>query len=236
MAEILIGNIKGPQGIRGTQWFYGTGITGNSTAAAVFPASGVENAYAGDFYLSTAENSIGNTYMCVVAGDASTAQWVYAGNIRGPRGIQGIQGEPGPMQALINNFLTTEAGLGAADAVTVATLKKEIDEVDNSLGQILSATINGTYYTNLTQCAGIILPKGIYIAIGNVVTGGICRDIQLLNDSTQFARSYGGDSVDGNVCNVIGIIVNDSSTDLIMKISMKAESAVTGYLKAIRLK
>ncbi|MBR2408912.1 MAG: collagen-like protein [Lachnospiraceae bacterium] len=96
--EIVIGNVRGPEGPegpqgktgdtgatgqRGSKWFDGTGITGTSTAEAVFSGSGIAEALVDDQYLNT-EN--GNTYRCVLGGDASVAKWVYTGNLKGPRG------------------------------------------------------------------------------------------------------------------------------------------------------
>lgn len=96
--EIVIGNVKGPEGPegpkgetgetgatgqRGSKWFDGTGITGTSTTATVFSGSGITEALVDDQYLNT---SNGNTYRCTVAGNASTAKWVYTGNLKGPRG------------------------------------------------------------------------------------------------------------------------------------------------------
>lgn len=67
---------------------------------------------------------------------------ILIGNIKGPRGPQGIQGiqgpvgpqgPQGPLPPLINNFLATEAGVSALDAVAGATLKAQLDEVNGDL-------------------------------------------------------------------------------------------------------
>ena len=72
--------------VRGSMWYSGDGITGTSTTPAVFAGSGVEKAYVNDLYLNTHATSQdrGNVYACVTKGDALTAEWVYAGSIRGP--------------------------------------------------------------------------------------------------------------------------------------------------------
>lgn len=158
MARILIGNIKGPKGntgARGSQWFYGTGITGTSTTATVFSGSGVAAALVGDYYLSTAEGSLGNVYRCTVAGAASAAKWVYAGNIRGAQGIQGIQGETGPMPALINNALTTVAGQAALDAAMGKALQDEIDTLNSKI-----VFLTGTLPSELNGSVGLPYPNG----------------------------------------------------------------------------
>ena len=82
----------GATGTTGSQWYSGTGITGTSTTATIFSGSGVANARVNDMYLNT---STGNTYKCTVAGAASSAKWVYAGNIKGIQGDKGDKGNTG---------------------------------------------------------------------------------------------------------------------------------------------
>lgn len=83
---------QGATGATGSQWYSGTGITGTSTTATAFSGSGVANAKVNDMYLNT---STGNTYKCTVAGAASAAKWVYAGNIKGVQGDKGNTGATG---------------------------------------------------------------------------------------------------------------------------------------------
>lgn len=98
MARSLIGNFKGTKGdtgakgdkgakgatgTRGSRWSEGTKITGTSTTATIFSGSGITDALVNDVYLNT---STGNVYRCTVAGAAAAAKWVYAGNIKGPKG------------------------------------------------------------------------------------------------------------------------------------------------------
>lgn len=82
----------GATGTTGSQWYAGTGITGTSTTATAFADSGVVNARVNDMYLNT---STGNTYKCTVAGNATNAKWVYAGNIKGVQGDKGNTGATG---------------------------------------------------------------------------------------------------------------------------------------------
>lgn len=82
----------GATGTTGSQWYSGTGITGTSTTATIFSGSGVANARVNDMYLNT---STGYTYKCTVAGNASTAKWVYAGSIKGATGSKGDTGATG---------------------------------------------------------------------------------------------------------------------------------------------
>ena len=74
---------KGDTGTRGSLWYRGTGITGTSTTATVFSGSGVSSALVNDMYLNT---STGYVYQCTVAGNASTAKWVYVGSLKGANG------------------------------------------------------------------------------------------------------------------------------------------------------
>ena len=110
VVKTLIGNIKGPKGDtgakgdtgekgdtgsvgqRGSRWTQGIAITGTSTTDTVFSDSGISDALVNDNYLNT---STGNTYRCTAGGDASTAMWVYSGNIKGVKGDTGAKGDKG---------------------------------------------------------------------------------------------------------------------------------------------
>lgn len=63
-------------GSGGDTTYRGNAITGTSTTPTAFPDTGITNAKAGDWYINT---SNGNVYQCTVAGNASTAKWVYKG-------------------------------------------------------------------------------------------------------------------------------------------------------------
>jgi hypothetical protein len=80
---------KGDTGTRGSQWYRGTAITGTSTTATVFSGSGISSALVNDMYLNT---STGYVYTCTVAGNASTAKWVYSGTLKGDAGAKGDDG------------------------------------------------------------------------------------------------------------------------------------------------
>ena len=95
---VYVDNLTGPQGqtggtgaagADGGRWYTGTGITGTSTTATIFSGSGVTSAVVGDMYLNT---STSNYYRCTVAGAASAAKWVYAGNSKGAKGDTGDAG------------------------------------------------------------------------------------------------------------------------------------------------
>ncbi len=83
---------KGDTGTRGSRWNQGTAITGTSTTATIFSGSGITDALVNDNYLNT---STGNTYRCTVAGNASTAKWIFTGCIKGLTGAKGDKGDKG---------------------------------------------------------------------------------------------------------------------------------------------
>ena len=83
----------GATGTRGSRWNQGTAITGTSTTATIFSGSGITDALVNDNYLNT---STGNTYRCTVAGNASTAKWIFTGCIKGLTGAKGATGAIGP--------------------------------------------------------------------------------------------------------------------------------------------
>ena len=77
---------NGAAGTRGSVISCGTAITGTSTTATVFTGSGLASSLVNDLYINT---STFNVYKCTVAGNASTAKWVYVGCIKGAKGNNG---------------------------------------------------------------------------------------------------------------------------------------------------
>lgn len=61
------------QGRSGNKWYSGTAVAGKSTTPASY-ATGIAYAYENDLYLNTDEAAV---YHCSVAGNQSTAKWVY---------------------------------------------------------------------------------------------------------------------------------------------------------------
>lgn len=64
--------------IRGSLWYQGTKLTGQSTTGVVFPESGISEAMKGDKYQNSETNDL---YDCIKGGAADTAQWAWYGNI-----------------------------------------------------------------------------------------------------------------------------------------------------------
>ena len=158
---------QGSNGSNGysSQWYTGTGITGTSSTATTFSGSGVTDAKIGDMYLNT---STYNTYRCTVAGNASTAKWVYVNNIKGAKGDQG--------DAAITMSVTSSNGTifknSAVETVLTAHVYQGGMEVTGAaltaLGTIKwykdgASTAAATGQT-LTISAGDVTNKATYIA------------------------------------------------------------------------
>lgn len=79
-----------------------------------------------------------------------------------------IAGAVGDAVPLINNFLTNQAGKGAADANTVYVLNNKIDELNNSLNNLFNLVLLSDAYTsgNITLNDNLSNYKFIYCEIG----------------------------------------------------------------------
>lgn len=175
VVKTLIGNIKGPKGDtgekgdkgdkgdigatgqRGSRWIQGNAITGTNTVDTVFSESGISDALVNDNYLNT---STGNTYRCTVAGDASTAKWVYSGNIKGVKGDTGAKGDKGDTGA--TGPQGPQGEYAAVDSVLSKTstnpiqnkaVAEELEKKLNSDGDSkdLTTTFTSNDSTNVTE-------------------------------------------------------------------------------------
>lgn len=156
---------KGDTGTRGSRWYQGTAITGTSTTATVFSGTGITDALVNDNYLNTAT---GNTYRCTVAGNASTAKWVYTGNIKGPKGDtgpqgpQGVKGETGATGAQGPKGDTGAQGpagptgpAGSVDASTKITFSTPSSRANIASGEALNTMLGKIrkYFADLKDAA-----------------------------------------------------------------------------------
>lgn len=108
-----------PRGEPGSMWYQGDAITGISTSGAVFSGSGIANAEVNDTYLNTGSGADkGNVYVCVLAGNASTAQWAYKQNIMGPTGPAGTANAASVAYDNKSSGLTATNVQGAVDELT----------------------------------------------------------------------------------------------------------------------
>lgn len=85
----------GPEGMagrRGSRFFWGTGVTGESVEAVEFDIPENDAVLEGDFYLNTDTWAV---YECIPMEDGIKG-WGYRGNIRGATGEKGAAGDTGP--------------------------------------------------------------------------------------------------------------------------------------------
>ena len=140
MAEIDLGNVMGPQGEPGSQWYYGTAITGTNNTGTIFPNSGISKAVINDKYLNT---STSNVYTCTVGGAASAAKWAYIGNIKGEKGNTGATGPTGQVDENTPIEFTeasTEADINSGESLATmfGKIKKSIKTFRTSIGTLAS--------------------------------------------------------------------------------------------------
>jgi len=200
-------SIRGATGAAGTKWYSGTGITGTSTTATVYPNSGVSSANANDLYVN---NDTQNVYQCVAGGNASTATWKYISNIRGEDGTS-------PLQAVLSNeshtLTANSSGVptsytGCSTTITVyegvndVTSQYTITKTDPSgvASQLSGSTVSVTGVTNgiggtitiKAKKGSIELIKGFAISVSKAGTDADALTIttqniqyKLTDDATQ---------------------------------------------------
>lgn len=145
---------------------------------------------------------------------------ILIGNIKGPKGDTGPQGEQGPvgpqgpqgpLPPLVNNALSTEAGVAALDAVMGKTLQDQITQVNSEMNDRLP---HGSNYT------GIKAPAQ---------SDGSYYQAQLLSDGRfRIAKNTGGSFGNWNDfltnADIAAISYNDTPSDTIEDlIKSKAE-------------
>ena len=114
---------KGATGTRGSVWYSGTAITGTSTTATIFSGSGIASALVNDRYFNT---STGNVYKCTVAGNASTAKWVYEVCLKGAKGDTGATGATGAKGDKGDSGNTVKVGTSYASGTEVKLFFKVV--------------------------------------------------------------------------------------------------------------
>ena len=147
MASINLGRVvgdPGPKGDRGTVWHLGTGVTGQSTTGTVFSGSGVESAALQDMYLNTNTDDF---YTCVLAGNAATAKWAYAGNLKGATGPQGATGPTGKVDSntpVTFETAATETDINSGESLgtLMGKIKKSISTFRSAIGTLSTLKTN----------------------------------------------------------------------------------------------
>ena len=165
MAEIDLGNVMGPQGEDGSQWYWGTAITGTSTSGAVFSSSGITNARVNDKYYNT---STSNIYTCTTAGAASVARWAYIGNIKGEQGNIGPAGPTGSVDfttPITFSIAGTRSDLASGDSI--ATL---FGKTQKWFADINSGGASTLLATNLSANRALISNANGKVAVSSVTS------------------------------------------------------------------
>lgn len=165
MPEVDLGNVMGPQGAPGSQWYYGTKITGTSTTGTVFSSSGISNARVNDKYLNT---STGNIYNCTTAGAASVAKWAYIGNIKGPQGNVGPAGPTGEVDFTTPiTFSVPSSRSNLASGDSIATLFGKTQKWFNDINSGGASTLLAT---NLSENRALISNASGKIAASSITS------------------------------------------------------------------
>lgn len=147
----------GTKGTRGSVINYGTAITGTSATATIFGGSGLTSSLVGDMYMNTSTSYL---YRCTVAGNASTAKWVYVGSMKG---ATGAKGDPG-VNATTTAVATTSAnGLMSKDMVT------KLNGIASGATAVSDSTVSGWGY----------LKTDAKYKLGILSAGGTAYPIQL---------------------------------------------------------
>ena len=139
MAEILLGNIKGPQGEKGEA---GTGIKVLDYYSTVEELSAaITNPSVGDVY------GVGSTYPYDIYIYSSSKGWVNNGALQGTKGPQGEQGPVGPQGIQGEKGEKGADGINGVDGVdgTNATITDVTATVDKTTGTpTVTVTMGGT--------------------------------------------------------------------------------------------
>lgn len=186
MPSINLGRVvgdPGPKGDRGTVWHLGTGVTGQSTTGTVFSGSGVESAALQDMYLNTNTDDF---YTCVLAGNAATAKWAYAGNLKGATGPQGATGPTGVVDSntpVTFETAATETDINSGESLgtLMGKIKKSISTFRSAIGTLSSlktsaktslvAAINEIFAANNDLWKKIYPVGSIYLSTNNTNPG-----------------------------------------------------------------
>lgn len=128
------------KGERGSNWYYGTAITGISTAGNVFTGTGIIDALERDYYLNT---STGYVYYCILGGAANIAKWKYIGSIKGEKGDTG--------DITLNTALIftpaaqrTNIGSGETFAVILGKIEKYFSDLKDAAYQNVANNLTTT--------------------------------------------------------------------------------------------
>lgn len=180
------------------EWMTGTGITGTSLTPTAFPSSGITMSNVGDMYLNT---STSNTYRCTLAGDAATALWAYASNIRGTAGATGAGVATGGTidQALVKtsatDFETAWADISTERTATLAAGSW----VGSSAPYSQAVTIAGVTVAGKPPIIDVVLSDTYATALNELTAYGLVYRFKVTADNTVTAYATGIPTVDINI-------------------------------------
>lgn len=188
-----------------TKWYSGTAITGTSSTAAVY-STGITYANVGDHYINT---STQNVYRCTVAGNVSTAKWVYEQNIKGPQGVTGINGTSSYFHVKYSNdggsTFTGNSGEDPGDYIGTYT-------DDNATDSTSVSSYTWVRVTGLNQ-ATIYLYKRSATAVSTKPVGATYTfSTGALTSVSGWSRSI--PASDGNPCYVSSISVSSTASSV----------------------
>ena len=147
----------GATGVRGSIINYGTAITGTSTTATIFSGSGLTSSLVGDMYMNTSTSYL---YRCTVAGNASTAKWVYVGSMKGATGAKGDKGV---------NATTTAVATTSANGLMSKNMVTKLNGIASGATAVSDSTVSGWGY----------LKTDAKYKLGILSAGGTAYPIQL---------------------------------------------------------
>jgi len=180
----------GATGNRGTTWYSGIAIDGQSTSPTSY-ATGIADAIVGDHYLNTNNQ---NVYICTTGGDASTAKWIYEQNIKGEQGTTGATGSDG-----VNSYFhvkysddggqTFTGNTGEDPGSWIGTYTNNVQEDSTDVGDYTWAKIKGEDAMALSE----MIP---YYLATNRATGvttsdpGWTREVQTITAENKYLWVY----------------------------------------------
>lgn len=226
------------QGRSGNKWYTGTAVQGRSTTPAAF-STGISYVYENDLYLNTTEAAI---YRCTLAGDQSTALWVWEMDIVGGGSSTlasltdvGIS-SPQPNQLLTYDidgkwrnkapdkaYVRYAGAIQFADLVTNASTYLTADYEDAFFlitdgGQIGTGEAALYWTTNFND--GDAIPADAHIAVINVNRGTGNPPSYKYDDFGGFVDISGKADkteiiqwVEGSVTNANSVVLPNSGTD-----------------------
>lgn len=192
------------KGVRGSRWNTGTAISGTNTSGAAF-STGISDSLVGDMYLNTTTSDI---YRCTVAGDQSTALWVWVANIKGIQGEAGAKGDKGDPGNNATVTVDSELNSTSTNPVQNKVINKALDDKADVTNPVFtgSISVNRKSNTDTGVCSAAFgnncTASGNYsTAFGNACTASGGNSVAFGNGSE---ASKSNSAAFGNNCTASG--------------------------------